>query len=567
MSDPAQQRRRRALMLFAGLSSMRNWAQVSPMLYFFRTGYACEQPPTSEPGDEGWSGSEYCGDPHSVIGAAQRLSSTLLPMQLAVELIATPFFSALADNWNYRGVVAIGTVANVVGIGLLGLTAAEGSAAAEHYTPDAGSDANATTLMLPFGTLCSARIMLGISASAIPSATGALFLSLYPESQRGNTMVKLLSSRAVGASAGGGLGLSLVRLYLSDFTLCWLALTVLAAVAAVPLYWARPPAAHERHAPPPSSAVVKPTPSAGAGDDTGVLRLVRNSGMDGVCGNLCGGVSSAGSGGGGGGVRAAAATLMRSLAELLRVPLIRVLLVSVTLVIFGWMGAASILISYMQSAFGWRQGRAEMIIVGAGIPAGIVAVGIGRRYVQPKRGLVGLLQAGFACMLGGSVALCLVPWAPYVLVVHVMLMVPGVCALPCAFVLIAKAFPQHQQAQAQGLLEVAVAVGVGATIPLFGHALYDAKEEDPARQATPFVIAAIAVALGTGVMFTLGPRVETELPPSDGGSADVQLDARERERSEQEHATPLGLADDAETTKATEHNGDAALAHPDDVHV
>ena len=48
-----------------------------------------------------------------VIGAAQKLSSTLLPMQLCVELIATPFFSALADNWNYRGVVAIGAVLNL----------------------------------------------------------------------------------------------------------------------------------------------------------------------------------------------------------------------------------------------------------------------------------------------------------------------------------------------------------------------------------------------------------------------------------------------------------------------
>lgn len=541
-------------MLFAGLSTLCGISRSAPMLYFFRTGYACEQPPTSGPGDEGWSGSEYCGDPHSVIGAAQRLSSTLLPMQLCVELIATPFFSALADNWNYRGVVAIGAVLNVVGIGLLALTAAEGSAAADRYTPDAGSDANATTLLLPLGTLCSARIMLGISGSAVPAAAGALFLSLYPEPQRGDTMVKLLSVRAVGASAGAALGLTLVRLYLSDYTMCWLALTVLAAVAAAPLYWVRQPAAHERLAPPPSSSSSAPKLSAGAVDDTEALRLGRPSGMGGVCGRVCGGVS--GGGGGGGGVRAAATTLGRSLAELLRVPLMRVLLVSVTLLVFGWVGAASILTSYMQSAFGWRQGRYEMITLGAGIPAGIVAVVIGRRYVQPKRGLVGLLQAGFACMLGGSVALCLVPWAPYVLIAYVMLAVPGACALPCALVLIAKVFPQHQQAQAQGLLELTLVFGVGATVPLFGHWLYDAKEEDPARQATPFVIAAVTVALGTMAMFSLRPRVETELPPPNGGSADVQLAERERERSE--HVPSLGLAEDAGTTTATAtgHNGD-----------
>ena len=60
-----------------------------PSLYFYRTGFACTDDQDEGPGDEGWSGSAYCGDADGVIGAAQRLISLLVPVQMAVEARAT----------------------------------------------------------------------------------------------------------------------------------------------------------------------------------------------------------------------------------------------------------------------------------------------------------------------------------------------------------------------------------------------------------------------------------------------------------------------------------------------
>ncbi len=108
-----------------------------PSLYFYRTGFACTDEQDEGPGDEGWSGSAYCGDADGVIGAAQRLVSLLVPVQMAVEaratrrcaslparsvcmrprprpqVLAMPPLTALADRWSYTGVVFIGAIAEV----------------------------------------------------------------------------------------------------------------------------------------------------------------------------------------------------------------------------------------------------------------------------------------------------------------------------------------------------------------------------------------------------------------------------------------------------------------------
>ena len=67
---------------------------------------------------------------------------------------------------------------------------------------DANADANATTLLFPLGTLGTARLLLGIGGSSVPAATGALYLSLSPETGRGDAMVVLLCVRAAGITAG-----------------------------------------------------------------------------------------------------------------------------------------------------------------------------------------------------------------------------------------------------------------------------------------------------------------------------------------------------------------------------
>ena len=179
-------RRRRAVLLFALLMSGCAVVRAVPMLYFYRSGYSCAAPQTVEAGGVGWSGSRHCGDADRVIGDAQRLSSTLLPLQLVIEVVATPLFAALADHWNYRGVSALGAACNVGGLALLAVTAAAASAAADELEPaasppDAEPSGNATTLHLPLGTLGTARLLLGFgSPTPTPTPTATPTLTPYP---------------------------------------------------------------------------------------------------------------------------------------------------------------------------------------------------------------------------------------------------------------------------------------------------------------------------------------------------------------------------------------------------
>ena len=98
-----------------------------------------------------------------------------------------------------------------------------------------------TTLLLPLGTLCTARLLFGIGGSSVPAATSALFISLSPAAERGSAMVALLCVRAAGMTVGAVLGLGLVRLNLDDYLVCWLALTCLGLVAVAPLLCAAAP--------------------------------------------------------------------------------------------------------------------------------------------------------------------------------------------------------------------------------------------------------------------------------------------------------------------------------------
>ena len=528
LAAAALRRRRRAVMLFAGLMSGCAVARSGPLLYFYRSAYSCAAPQTAAPGVEGWSGSRHCGDAHLVIGDAQRLSSTLLPLQLGIEIVATPLFSALADHWSYRGVSALGAGCNVGGLALLAATAAAATAAAAEPHPSASPpvaepSGNATTLLLPLGTLCTARLLFGIGGSSVPAATSALFISLSPAAERGSAMVALLCVRAAGMTVGAVLGLGLVRLNLDDYLVCWLALTCLGLVAVAPLLCAAAPRGAEAHRAPatptaptapaaPTASATTATTSTTATSVTPAAAAVRAAPWP--CALLGG-----------------ATQLVGGLRELLRRPLLRVLMLSSGLIMFGWVGPASIIASYVQSAFAWRQGRWEVLAAACSLPAALVAIGVGRRCVLPRHGLLGLLKAGFSCTLLGALCLVGVPWKPYLLVPYVMLSVPGVISLPCAFVLIASAFPQHQQAQALGLFQLCLVLGIGVAVPIYGNYLYRAGEPSRAKQAGPFAIAAVAVALGAATILTAGQQ-----------GAGVRADGRARLEDEAEATPPHGGA-------------------------
>ena len=89
-----------ALLLFFVLSEAAGLLRSGARTYFYRTGAVCNCPQLVEPGQDGWSGSRYCGDDDAVILFSTRLSANLLFIQLGVDMLFTPVFSALADKWS-----------------------------------------------------------------------------------------------------------------------------------------------------------------------------------------------------------------------------------------------------------------------------------------------------------------------------------------------------------------------------------------------------------------------------------------------------------------------------------
>ena len=93
-------RRVASLLLFFVLSETAGVLRSGARTYFYRTGAVCNCPQLIAPGEDGWSGSSYCGDSDGVIGFATRLSANLLFLQVGVDFLFTPVFAiARVAGW------------------------------------------------------------------------------------------------------------------------------------------------------------------------------------------------------------------------------------------------------------------------------------------------------------------------------------------------------------------------------------------------------------------------------------------------------------------------------------
>lgn len=73
-------------------------------------------------------------------------------------------------------------------------------------------------MLLQLPQLCIARIAIGIAGASINAQAGALFVSLAPSSRRGAYLLIMMIARGVGVAIGGGVGLLVIRLFLTDYT-------------------------------------------------------------------------------------------------------------------------------------------------------------------------------------------------------------------------------------------------------------------------------------------------------------------------------------------------------------
>ena len=107
----------------------------------------------------------------------------------------------------------------MVGLALLSAVAAAVPPAADRYD-DAHYDDDAShfRMLLQLPQLCIARIAIGIAGASINAQAGALFVSLAPSSRRGAYLLIMMIARGVGVAIGGGVGLLVIRLFLTDYT-------------------------------------------------------------------------------------------------------------------------------------------------------------------------------------------------------------------------------------------------------------------------------------------------------------------------------------------------------------
>ncbi|KAL3932807.1 MAG: hypothetical protein SGPRY_000552 [Prymnesium sp.] len=316
----------------------------APTLYFYRTGYACDASDSVPPGERGWSGSIMCADAAAVIGSAQRLSAWLGTVQLCTRSLATPLLTAIADRTGYLRVAGLGTCFTVLAFMLNGVAAQQLSVVS------AGTDDSQRgflTQLLPVVPLILARAALGVAGASMVSPLSALFLGLAPdEVSRSRYMTWLLITRCLAASIGVGVGLMVVRLYLTDYCSMYFSLTAVAAAVCV------------------STLALAIRESRKCSGEREKLP---------ICSCFLG--------------------VRESLYDLISRRDLRIMMLSLAFLNFGSVGSASILASYVQTAFQWRQGRFETLMIALGAPSGLAAALCQRLLLRPKLGQVGTLQA------------------------------------------------------------------------------------------------------------------------------------------------------------------------------
>ena len=129
----APRSRVQALLLFFVLSETASVLRSGARTYFYRTGAVCECPQLVAPGEDGWSGSSFCGDNDAVILWGTRFSANLLFLQLGVDFLFTAVFAALTDKWSSVGVIAIHILVSCLALAGYSATAAQLAAAANAF--------------------------------------------------------------------------------------------------------------------------------------------------------------------------------------------------------------------------------------------------------------------------------------------------------------------------------------------------------------------------------------------------------------------------------------------------
>jgi len=177
-------------------------------------------------------------------------------------------------------------------------------------------------------------------------------------------------------------------------------------------------------------------------------------------------------------------------------------LACVMLSTFGFIGAASILVSFVQSEFEWSQGHLEIYMLAVGLPTCIFGAALILGVARPRLGPAGVLCFSQLLMVLAAALLCALPWGEGpVLVLYIMTAVLGTLPTPSFLSMLAHRYPLHEQARVQGLFGAAAAAGAAVALQLYAQVLYDSRAAG-ARSALPFFVSLGAECAGAALFFS-----------------------------------------------------------------
>lgn len=467
MTKWSTQKKWKLVALFAFLAGYNAYTALrsSIILYFYRTGYACTEEQTvdrfDDPGD--WSGSKYCGNKDNVIGAAQRLSAVLLPVQMVVEFCCTPFFAALADKWSYIYVVLIGYFFAVGGMILYTGAASSIPGNYDKYK-DASHSGIDLQLIMPLSLSVLARVAVGLGNAMINAPSGGLIVSYAPVQHRVKYVAYFMLARFIPSIIGGVAAVAVANMYLESYTGFFIALSIMWVPLLALIGFVIWGCCYCRRAPTADDPITAETDVSMSQFAVDWSDKRRHGKLVGFCG------------------------ILKSLCETLQAPCFFRVVLADSLIWAGAVGSLVILPSYMQTAHSWPQELFSTLFFCAGTPCFLIAGYVQFKCIYPRGGFASVIRIGYSSIVVAMAVLCLVPWVAWFVVVAICLICAGSTGWFGVIFMCVRCFRQGQQAQFQALYETFTLFAMLISIIVFSFVLYDEHTESQARQAVPFVV-------------------------------------------------------------------------------
>ena len=448
---------------------------------YYRAGVACAASPAS-PGE--WSGSAHCTDRQTVIAVGTQAAANLRSIWLTVHLLTGPMLGALADHHG-----RVRTILICVALMLVSQLAASLAASSIAGWNDADADSSGS-LLLPWPLLLAHVLCGGISAPA--AAVSALCNDYCPPEQRNAMYTMLAALHGVAGTTGMLVGTWLLGQNIEDYGGLFLGLSMLLAVAGLPLLRVREPMIREAEGT--SIAMTEPagssmsTSSAGERlmDDTASRAVPPPPPRSHTWGEFL--------------------ELCRSLWHLSsRSRFLQWYCVATALEVGGLAGYSNLLAPISLATLNWPQGRYEQMLLRSALPTCVLSVTASNRCLFARLGANGVVRLTQLFLLGGHACLVTMPWfgEPAVYLGGALL---GLCAggMPAGGVLLAERFPAHELAQVHALLSSCVALAVIIAVPAFANAFHGSAEP-----STWLPVASLAI-VAAGVVLV---RVALATPP------------------------------------------------------